>query len=167
MDIELIIETLEKRFPGKLLEKSPAGFNPLVKVELTSLRETAAFLKKTKELDFDFLRCVTAVDCGEKIQVIYNLLSYAFKHKLALKVETAKAEAKVPTVSDIWPTAGWHEREAYDLVGVVFEGHADLRRILLPEDWPGHPLSKGYEFPKEYRGLTNEGKEWNIRRQKN
>lgn len=110
---------------------------------------------------FDMLSCLTGLDNGvEKgtMEVIYNLYSIPFEHSLMLKIIFPRNKENeplpvVPSVSDIWRTADWHEREAFDLVGISFSNHPDLRRILLPEDWVGHPLRKDYEAQEYYHGI--------------
>ena len=94
------------------------------------------------------------------LEVVYHLSSFTLRHRFVLKLilprwkdGVAGQLPEVPTVSHIWATADWHERETFDLVGIMFTGHPDLRRILLAEDWEGHPLRKDYEFPLEYHGI--------------
>ena len=137
------------------VEKLSADDAPelIVKVSAGSLQRVAAYLANDGELGFNSLMCLTGVDLGEELQVVYHLFSIKHKHRITMKVMVPKEAPKIPTVEGIWPTAGWHEREAFDLIGVEFEGHGDLRRILLPEDWEGHPLRKDYESPKDYRGI--------------
>lgn len=141
--------------PTDGLQKLSADDAPelIVAVPAETLQGFGAYLASDEGLHFNSLMCLTAIDLGEELQVVYHLFSIKHRHKLTVKVNAPKDNPKVPTVEGIWPTAGWHEREAFDLVGVEFEGHADLRRILLPEDWEGHPLRVDYEFPKEYRGI--------------
>jgi NADH-quinone oxidoreductase subunit C len=108
-----------------------------------------AYLKAAPEAQFDFLADLCGVDRGvesePRFEVNYHLFSTTKYHRLRLKVVVNEDDARVPTVTGVWRTANWHERETFDLVGVVFEGHPDLRRILLPEDWQGHALRK--DFP--------------------
>jgi NADH-quinone oxidoreductase subunit C len=121
------------------------------------LVELCQFLKTEPELAFDFLEDLTAVDWPKRevIEVVYHLLSYRHRHGFVLKVEAARAAPVVPTVEGVWKAANWHEREVYDLFGVDFPGHPDLRRILLPDDWVGHPLRKDYQEAGGYHGISN------------
>jgi NADH-quinone oxidoreductase subunit C len=113
-------------------------------------------LFENKSCYFDSLSCLTGLDNGpekETIEVIYNLYSIPYGVSLMLKTELPRVNPKTPSVSTIWKTANWHEREAYDLIGIHFTGHLDLRRILMPADWEGHPLQKDYVEPQTYRGM--------------
>ncbi|MBN1866859.1 NADH-quinone oxidoreductase subunit C [Candidatus Sumerlaeota bacterium] len=121
-----------------------------------SLHDVCVLLRDDSALRFDFLRLVSAVDRTDRIECVYHLWSYELAHSAALRVELDRSDPRVASLSDVWPTAEWHEREAYDMMGVVFENHPHLHRILLPEDWEGYPLRKDYVAPREYNGLTNE-----------
>ncbi|OIJ21781.1 NADH dehydrogenase [Anaerobacillus alkalidiazotrophicus] len=111
-------------------------------------------LRDDEELRFDFLCCLTGVDYEEHMEVIYNFYSMELDHYLCIKVKTPRSNPKVISVQPIWRTADWHEREAYDLLGIEFSGHPNLKRILLDDDWEGHPLRKDYKFNKEEMGLS-------------
>ncbi len=105
---------------------------------------------------FDSLSCVTAIDLGPEVgqmEVIYTLYSIPFHLTLHLKVLIDRDKPEVPSLSGIWKTADWHEREAFDLLGVQFVGHPNLSRILLPADWQGHPLRKDYVEQDRYHGI--------------
>jgi NADH-quinone oxidoreductase subunit C len=92
-----------------------------------------------------------------RFELVYHLLSTVHNHRLVVKVKLAHDERpSAPTVSDLYPTANWHERECWDLMGVHFDGHPDMRRVLCAMDWVGHPLRKDYVFPKEYHGISCE-----------
>lgn len=130
----------------------------VIKVAAEALPDLAKYLLEKPELRFGSLMSLSGIDLGEELQVVYHLFSLEHRHKMTVKVNVPKDDPKVPTVSKVWPTADWHERETFDLMGVVFDGHEDLRRILLPDDWQGHPLRKDYEFPKEHRGIPIEGR---------
>ena len=91
----------------------------------------------------------------ERLESVYHFLSYQHDHEAVIKIKLDRENPRVASVMDLWPAADWHEREAYDLVGIVYEGHQDLRRILLPDDWEGHPLRKDYKQPEEYHGISN------------
>jgi NADH-quinone oxidoreductase subunit C len=109
--------------------------------------QLAETLKKQDDLYFDYLFCITAVDWKTHFTVVYHLSSVTHRHTIVVKVNVPRDAAEVPTVSNIWPTAEFHEREAYDLMGIVFTGHPDLRRLFLTDDWEGFPLRKDYEDP--------------------
>jgi NADH-quinone oxidoreductase subunit C len=108
---------------------------------------------------FDMLSCLTAIDNGPEagtMEVVYNLYSIPFNHHVALKVVLRRDGPEVDSVQEVWKTANWHEREAYDLFGIKFNGHPDLRRILLPADWEGFPLRKDYKHQEYYRDIKVE-----------
>lgn len=118
-----------------------------VTVPKEKLRELMFLLKDTEELAFDYMFSLTAVDWFPKsLGVVYHLESTKFRHILVVHVNTGNREddVTIDTVSDIYPTAHFHEREAYDLMGIIFDGHSDLRRLFLTDDWVGHPLRKDY-----------------------
>ncbi len=94
------------------------------------------------------LHCLSGVDWPDYFESVYHLWSMTHKHWTVLKVRMSKDEPKVPTMTHLWPAADWHEREAYDLFGIQYEGHPDLTRILLPDEWEGHPLRKDYVYPE-------------------
>jgi NADH-quinone oxidoreductase subunit C len=150
-----IFEKLKLQIGDALTElKIEAVVEPFAKIRPDLLRPTCLFLRGDPDLQFDYLMCLSGVDYGKGILgVVYHLASIAKKHKITLKVEMPAEKAEISSVSDIWESANWHEREAYDMFGVNFTGHPDLRRILLPEDWPGHPLRKDFKVPEFYRGM--------------
>lgn len=114
-----------------------------------------AVLRDHADLQFDFLQNLTAVDWLKRdvMEIVYHLFSYGRRHEACVKVEVPRARPRVPSVAALWPTANWLEREQFDLLGVVFEGHPDLRRLLMPDDWVGHPMRKDFREPKWYRGM--------------
>lgn len=97
------------------------------------------------DLGFDLLGMVTAVDRGENFEVVYRLRSRTMQCGMFLKTLVPRSHPVIESMCDLWPAANWHEREVYDLFGIVFTGHPDLRRMFLPEDWEGHPLRKDYK----------------------
>lgn len=126
---------------------------PWIRVRGDALVAIGRQLRDGSAFQFDFLMDATGVDYPDRIEAVYHLYSSKLGHKLVVKVNLPREKAEVPTVEGVWPAANWHERETYDLMGIVYTGHSDLRRILLPEDWTGFPLRKDYKFPKEYRGI--------------
>ncbi|MGC2420106.1 MAG: NADH-quinone oxidoreductase subunit C [Candidatus Acidiferrales bacterium] len=118
-----------------------------VVVPLEQLGRTAEYLATEPSLRFSFLSDITAVDrypIEPRFEVNYHLLSIERRDRLRLKVRVPGSEPVVPSATPVWPTANWHEREIFDLFGLRFQGHPDLRRILMPEDWEGYPLRKDY-----------------------
>ena len=157
MTTEQMEQKLRERF-GDAILATRVGLNGLeVRVEPQKLVDICRFLRDDPEMDFNFLRCISAVDWlneGE-FEVVYHLFSFRHRHELVIKVRVPRSNPHIPSVTSVWRTANWHEREAYDLMGIIFDGHPDLRRILLPEGWIGHPLRKDYvhdieRFDDEY-----------------
>lgn len=157
MTAEAIHALLRERFGEAVAEfEAPEAGDPSITVAAERLHEICVFLRNDPKLRFDYLQLITGVDWAERIGVVYHLFSYEHQHSIVVKVDLDRGAPKVASIVDVWPAADWHEREAWDMMGIEFEGHPDLRRILLPEDWEGHPLRKDYTPPKEYHGITNE-----------
>ena len=152
MEPNKIYGILSEKFGGKIKQFVESTLPPSVFVETGAITDVCRFLKEEDGLDFTSLMCLSGVDLKDqgKMAVVYHLHSMKQKHKITIKVELDRNNPHVQTVEQIWPGANWYEREAYDLLGIVFDGHSDLRRILLPEDWEGHPLRKDYVYPKRY-----------------
>ena len=150
-----IFDALRTRFGDAIEEGKLDGvIDPWIKVAPDRLLDVARALRDTEEMQFDVLMCLSGMDyTGGTLGVVYHLHSMKWNHKITLKVDVTTASPHVQSVEPIWKTANWHEREAYDLFGVVFDGHPDLRRILLPDDWEGHPLRKDYQVPEYYNGM--------------
>jgi len=151
----LIAEILKTRFGERIVESFPADKHPRVHIEASNWREVAEFLRHDPDLEFDWLACLTGVDyvAHAELAVVYDFWSTRSDHTFAVKVFCPRDLPHVPTVIDLWASAGWHEREAFDLLGILFDGHPDLRRILCADDWAGHPLRKDYIFPQSYQGI--------------
>jgi NADH-quinone oxidoreductase subunit C len=168
-----IIALLEEKFGSRIKAKKSDALDPFVVVEPADLIEVCRFLRDDPRLRFELLNCISGVDYLEidpkkapkagfepHLEVVYHLSSFTHRHRFVLKIILPRWKdnkpgqlPEVPSVVSLWPTADWHEREVYDLSGVWFTGHPDLRRILLSEDWEGYPLRKDYEFPLEYHGI--------------
>lgn len=130
---------------------------PTVRIATAHLLDVMAALHTHPNLYFDQLSCLTGIDNGPAaatMEVVYHLYSIPFLCAIAVKVVLPRGDARVPSVAHIWQTANWHEREAFDLLGIQFTNHPDLRRILLPADWQGHPLRKDYQQQADYRGMA-------------
>ena len=150
-----IIELLKQHETESVVSAVADGPYPHVVLKAERLVEVAGFLKTDPRLRLDLLRCISAIDWPAKnnIELAYDLISTSLGHAFAMKVVLDRPNPQVESVSGVWPAAEWHEREAFDLMGVMFVHHPDLRRILMPEDWPGHPLRKDYQDIVEYKGL--------------
>ncbi|NOU95045.1 NADH-quinone oxidoreductase subunit C [Paenibacillus sp. LMG 31456] len=118
---------------------------PCVVLKNANWFETAELLHSHSELKLNYLRNVSGVDYETYMEVVYHLLSLETKHEYCIKVKTDREAPSVPSVTTVWPTANWNEREIYDLLGIDFPGHPDMRRIMMSDDWVGHPLRKDYE----------------------
>ena len=127
--------------------------DPFCKVKAERLVEVCAYLRDDPSLRMNFLQCLTAVDNKEVLTTVYHLYAYPHRHSFVFKVDVARESPVCPSVSAIWSTADWLERESFDLMGIRYTGHPDLRRILMPDDWEGHPLRKDYKEKESYRGM--------------
>ena len=152
MDLEnqfdaLAVRKLKERDPQAASEVTSFRGETTVVVPRERLVRTAEFLKSNSELTYEFLSDITAVDrfpVEPRFEVNYHLTSLKNRAHLRLKVKVTTKDAVIATVTTVWPTANWLEREIFDLMGVRFEGHPDLKRILMPDDWEGHPHRKDY-----------------------
>jgi NADH-quinone oxidoreductase subunit C len=155
MSPQEIAKRLSDRFGAGVLSSDAAGKHPHAVLSPETWPAAALLLRDESALAFDFLRAISAVDDPKagRFVIVYELISTAHRHAFAVKVACARDNPHVPSVAGVWPAANWHERETYDLFGIVFDGHPEMRRILLPEDWQGHPLRKDYVFPKVYNGI--------------
>jgi NADH-quinone oxidoreductase subunit C len=149
-------QMLAEKFGESVGPLQPAKQDPWVLVKPEALREVCAFLKSDPRTNFDCLINLSAVDWPKKnqIEVVYHLWSYALRHTFVLKVQLDRAAPAVDSLEPVWKAADWLEREQFDLFGVQFKGHPDLRRIMLPDDWVGHPLLKDYKEGTDYHGIS-------------
>ncbi len=146
------LRRLLERFPSAVKATHAACGDATAQVDAASLFEIMRFLRDEPGLDFEMLSDVTAVDwLGEepRFELVYHLYSVARNHRVRIKARVGEAEAEIASLVPLWPSADWMEREVWDLYGVRFTGHPDLRRLLLYEEFQGHPLRKDY--PKERR----------------
>ena len=154
---ERVEERLQARFPDVPIRRArgEALRDPTLVMPADRLVELCTFLRDDPELDFAILSWVAGVDYlprHPRFEVVYHLLSISKNGRFVLKVRLGEQDPRVATVSAVWPTANWHERETYDFYGIVFEGHPDLTRILLPEAWEGWPLRK--DSPLGYQEVS-------------
>lgn len=174
MNIEELHQILVDEFGAeKVVGVHTEAIDPWVEVAPEAICDVGLFVRDDERLQFDHLNDLCAVDYCEPdekkaakfghdphLEVVYNLSSISLIHRTKLKVKLPRWKndkagelPEIPSVSSVWGIADWHEREAYDLMGIHFAGHPNLRRILCPEDWVGYALRKDYEFPLEYHGV--------------
>lgn len=125
-------------------------------VPASEIKKVCTELYQNSSTYFDMLSCLTGIDNGTEastIEVVYNLYSIPFNHHLMLKVILQRENPVIDSVVEVWRTANWHERETAEMFGIIFNGHPDLRRLLLPADWEGHPLRKDYVHQELYRDV--------------
>jgi NADH-quinone oxidoreductase subunit C len=169
--VEEVFSILKNEFPEAVFNLVTAQpVDPYIEVSPLEVDKISSFLRDTNDLLFDNLMVLSGVDdangetkkdndggitiTGGTLSVYYHLESTSLRHKIILKASTPREKAEVVTVSEIWKSADWHEREAYDLIGIIFLNHPDLRRILMPYDWEaGYPLRKDYRNPEFYQGM--------------
>ncbi|QHT68387.1 NADH-quinone oxidoreductase subunit C [Rhodocytophaga rosea] len=162
MNLTGIKQILVEKFGEEIiLKEDSTTLQPGFTIHSEKIAQVCQFLHEDERTYFDFLSCLTAIDNGPEkatMEVIYHLYSIPYHLKLVLRLELPRPSdsqylPEVPTISHIWRTADWHEREAYDLMGIKFTGHPDLRRILLTADWQGFPLRKDYQAQEYYHGI--------------
>ena len=154
---EDILVILQNRLPDiELALESGESGQPWIKVPADNIKDVSKILRDDEELRFDTLMCLSGLHypAEEELGVAYHIHSTSLKHTLALKVRVPEEDPVIPSIEMIWKTADWHEREAYDMVGIRFSDHPDLRRILCPDDWEGFPLRKDYTPQEFYRGVS-------------
>jgi NADH-quinone oxidoreductase subunit C len=157
MNQEDICTQLKAQFGDAVGALSETKGDRFVVVKGDKIVDVCRFLKTTTGLELDYCQDITAVDWPARkvIEVVFHLYSLVHRHGVVLKVETDRDKPELPTVESVWKAATWLEREIYDLFGVNFTGHSDMRRILLPDDWVGYPLRKDYQEAGGYHGVEN------------
>ena len=161
---EEICHLLESQCGDAIVGTSLDGCRPFVQVAPKRWPEVALVLRDDDRLGFNLLNSITALDllADDQLACVYDLSRVPIEplgdlltepHTAAVRVVTDRKNPTIPSVASVWMAADWHEREAYDLMGIVFSGHPDHRRILCPDDWVGHPLRKDYEFPLAYHAI--------------
>lgn len=152
MDNATVLERLQAALPEAIGATSEFRDQLSVQVPPESIVDLARFLRDDPQLSYNALENLCGVDYlgrEPRFEVVYHLLSYKNRHRICLKVGLPEQHPHVASLTVLWPTANWHERETFDMFGVIFDGHPSLERILMPDDWEGHPLRKdvplGYE----------------------
>jgi len=150
-------DNVKERFGDAISEFDANPTMPFFEVlDASRWVDIALYMRDNSLLQFNYMACLSGVDYPDegKVGIVCNLETIGkYTHKIAVKVKCSRDAGSIPSVSCVWHTANWHEREAYDMYGMVFEGHPDLRRILCPEDWTGFPLRKDYQVQETYHGI--------------
>jgi len=162
MNLEEIKSILIQKFGESVIAgEETTGLQPALLINPDRIADVCLELRDNPKTYFDFLSCLSGVDYGveaSRFGVVYHLASIPYQTQLTLKVSKENNRdldnlPSFPTVSSVYHSADWHEREAFDMEGIFFEGHPDLRRILMPDDWEGYPLRKDYKNAEYYRGI--------------
>ncbi len=149
---QIVIASLSKNFSDFLDGEQN---NDWVQIKAENWFDIAKYLKTNEDLYFDSLQCNTGVDLEQgMLESRYNLHSMKHLHAIEIRIKVSIEKPDIPSVESLWRVADWFERETYDMFGINFTGHRDLRRILLPEDWDGWPLRKNYEEQETYHGIV-------------
>ncbi len=169
-----IVEKLKGKFLNEIVDVTQFRDQVFVSLKKDKIVEICRYLHDDPDIYMEYLADLCGVDYPEKryrFEVVYNLYSLRHNHRLMLKAQLSEDDPYIDSVVEIWNGANWHEREACDMYGILFNNHPDLRRILMPEDWEGYPLRKDYPLKgpeEEYKGfeelkeLHSHDKEWNI-----
>tara|TARA_S200000501_G_scaffold8060_1_gene7200 strand:- start:575 stop:1492 length:918 start_codon:yes stop_codon:yes gene_type:complete len=149
---EKLAKVINDKFPGSVINNDVGEF---LNLKPDNWLGTAKFLKSDPVLFFDSLQCQMGIDIGEGVlESRYNLHSMKHNHSTEIRISVPSSDPSIPSVEQVWRIADWFERETYDMLGIQFTGHRDLRRILLPDDWEGWPLRKDYEVQETYHGIV-------------
>ncbi len=157
LDFQQLVEIVKKIVNDLRIDEKATP--KAIIIPSSEIKKVCQELYQNSSTYFDMLSCLTAIDNGPEantMEVVYNLYSIPFNHHVMLKVILPGENPEIDSVSEIWRTANWHEREAFDMYGIKFNGHPDLRRILLPADWEGYPLRKDYKHQEYYRDVKVE-----------
>ncbi len=144
---EIIEQAIRDKFPDAVVGSSDLRGVLNIKLASSCLLPVCEMLQGNAETPFDYLADITTIDWQDRIELVYQLTALAKNERIALRVDLDRNQPEVDSVTSVWKGADFQEREVYDLMGVVFKGHPDLRRILLPDDWEGYPLRKDYVIP--------------------
>jgi NADH-quinone oxidoreductase subunit C len=149
-----IHDNLKAKFGTAVADARLDAHQPWIGIAPDHTLEVCKFLHDEAGFEFDYLSCLSGVDYNDgKLGVVYHLFSMTQKHKIVLRAGCTKEKPNIQSVSQVWGTANWHEREAFDMFGIIFDGHPDLRRILCGDDYPGYPLRKDFKVPEFYNGM--------------
>jgi NADH-quinone oxidoreductase subunit C len=154
MKVNEMYERLKSEFGDSILELvQDEKSDSFIIVDGKDIVDISLFLRDEEDLLFDYPVILSGMDLGKQLGVVYHLYSLKYKHRIVLKVIVDKESPEVESVEKVWKSMNWHEREAYDMFGIIFKEHPDLRRILSPYDWEGYPLRKDYKEPEKYHGM--------------
>ena len=155
MDYQNVFEELKEKFPDSVLELDMENsIPPKIKIASKGLKAVCEYLSGTYKIPFDSLMCLSGEDVGEELGVVLHLYSMKDKETLALESLCSREEPHIDSVASVYHTADWHEREAYDMFGILFDGHPNMKRMFLADDWEGYPLRKDYVPADSWHGMS-------------
>ena len=144
MTAQNVYTHLQEKFGTEIVDVQLEGDQSFIKVAPSAVLRICTYLKENPEFDFNHLMCLSSIDYGDNLGVVYHLNAMWKRIKICVKVDLPRQQPEVDSVVSVWKTADWHEREAFDLLGIKFKNHPNLERILMPDDFLGHPLQKDY-----------------------
>lgn len=167
--IEEIHSILSAEFGENIVSVNLENVDPYIEVKSEAIDAICSYVRNNEQMRYDYLICLSGVDdangtkgkdeegnltlSGGTLSIYYHICRLSDDSKFVIKTSVQRDNPQIKTVSNIWRGADWHEREAYDMYGIIFENHPDLRRILMPYDWEGYPLRKDYKNPEFYQGM--------------
>jgi NADH-quinone oxidoreductase subunit C len=155
METSEIVAAIEKGIPNSVINSSAEACFPFIQIRANDFNAIMSFCMHEQQLRFDFLECLTASDTGQDFEIIYQLVSTTLLHRINIKLSVERHLAKVTSATGFWRAALAYELEAAEMLGIEFEGLKEVRRLLLPDDWHGHPMRKDYVYPEEYQGVEH------------
>lgn len=151
---QLVASSINEKVPGAVIAQE-GDPEECIYIQSESWDAVSKLIREDKALEFDSLQCITGIDVGEgMLEARYNFHSMSLRHSIEIRIPVPVDSPTIYSIEQIWRIGDWFEREVYDMVGIIFSGHRNLKRMLLPDDWEGFPLRKDYETQPSYHGIA-------------